>query len=52
MDIPAQVHALSNKYINRHQQQPMQDDSMHIQKGHPVPIDNFMNAQCNTVSSF
>ena len=47
-DIPTQVQALGQKYLGRHPhgQQPMRDTSLHADEGHPVPVDNFMNAQC------
>jgi len=49
MDVSQQLQALGQKYMGLHPelhgQQVMQDTSMDVENGYPVPITNFMNAQ-------
>lgn len=51
MDVNAQVHALGQKYMGpsakqMQQEETFRDTSVHLDGSHPVPISNFMNAQC------
>lgn len=50
MPIEAQMRGLGQKYMGHrpdtHTQAIFQDTSVHVDKDHPVPISNFMNAQC------
>jgi len=48
--INQQMERLGQKYMglrpNTHQEAMFQDTSVHVDGNHPVPISNFMNAQC------
>lgn len=45
-----QMERLGQKYMgirpNKHPEAMFQDTSVHVDGNHPVPITNFMNAQC------
>jgi len=56
MPLEGQVRGLSQKYlggrpIDVHSQAIFHDSTAHIEGGHPVPISNFMNAQCMSTLS-
>ena len=50
MDINAHMKALGQKYMGirpqSHADEMFRDTSIDIDKDHPVPISNFLNAQC------
>ena len=52
MDVNAQVKALGQKYMGvrpqTHRDEMFRDTSIHTDGGHPVPISNFLNAQCKS----
>jgi saccharopepsin len=49
-NIDAHVKHLGQKYMGvrpaTHADEMFKDTSMHVDKGHNVPVSNFMNAQC------
>lgn len=54
MNIEEQVHALGQKYLGSKPQSRadmmFQAQAPQIKEGHPVPVSNFMNAQCKCFS--
>ena len=50
MDINSHVKALGQKYMGIrpqvHRDEMFRDTSLHADEGHPVPVSNFLNAQC------
>ena len=50
MDIDSQVKALGQKYMGirpqGHKDEMFRDTSLHVDGAHPVPVSNFLNAQC------
>jgi saccharopepsin len=54
MDINSQLQALGQKYMGvrptNHMDEMFKETSIHVDKdGHPVPVSNFLNAQCKLV---
>ena len=47
------VKALGQKYMGirpqQHAREMFRDTSIHADEGHPVPISNFLNAQCTAL---
>ena len=50
MDINSHVKALGQKYMgvrpDAHRDEMFRDTSIHADRGHPLPVSNFLNAQC------
>lgn len=53
--INTQMERLAQKYMgvrpDTHAQAVFQDTSVHVDGNHPVPVSNFMNAQCKSFRS-
>lgn len=51
--IETQIRGLGQKYLgarpDTHEQAIFQGGNMEIEKDHPLPISNFMNAQCSYI---